>query len=112
MQNFKLQEFNCHCCGKQKMDHRFLKILDNVRTDAGIPFVIYSGYRCEKQNTAVGSTSTNHTKGLAADIFCGGGPNRLKIVNSLLKVGIARIGIHPFFVHCDMNEGPNSLWLY
>ena len=109
---FQIREFACKHCGEAKMDSKFLKMIDNAREIAGLPFHITSGYRCPVHNKNVGSTSTNHVKGLAADITCRAGPTRLKIVEAMLAVGFKRIGIHKNFIHCDINEGPESIWLY
>lgn len=111
--HFSEDEFRCKCgCGKAEMDSRFLVMIDEARRLAGIPFAITSGYRCEAHNAAVGSTSTNHTKGLAADIACNGGPDRYDMVASLIKAGFRRIGLAKKFIHCDINDGPGSIWLY
>jgi uncharacterized protein YcbK (DUF882 family) len=113
LKHFRLREFTCSCgCGQNHMDPTFLQMLDEARARAGIPFVINSGYRCEAHNRAVGSTSSNHTRGVAADIRCEYGPMRLEILKALLAVGFERIGIHRTFIHTDINAGPKSVWLY
>jgi zinc D-Ala-D-Ala carboxypeptidase len=89
----------------------FLRKLDNAREIAGVPFSISSGYRCESHNQAVGSTSTNHLRGLAADIRCVSGQDRLEVLRGLLSAGFRRIGVYRTFVHVDTNEGPEALWL-
>jgi uncharacterized protein YcbK (DUF882 family) len=90
----------------------FLEMIDEARDRAGVPFIINSGYRCGAHNLAVGSTSNNHTRGVAADIRCEDGPTRLKILKALLETGFKRIGIHKTFIHADINAGPKSIWLY
>lgn len=109
---FKLNEFNCHCCGKQHMDPVFLAMLDNARGYGGVPFPITSGYRCEKHNAAVGSTSINHTSGKAVDVRCENGPSRIRIVKGLIQAGFDRIGIGPKFIHADCTNQTASIWLY
>ena len=113
MKNFRLSEFTCKCgCGQSLMNKDFLERIDWARDLAGVPFAITSGYRCPDHNRKVGSTSTNHVRGVAADIVCTVGPNRLKIVKALLDTGFRRLGIHRQFIHADVNEGPESIWFY
>ena len=112
MKHFKLDEFACNCCGVIRMDDNFLRMIDQARDLAGVKFIIVSGYRCPTHNAEVGSTSQNHTRGKAADIFCNAGPVRLRIVRDLLVVGFQRLGIGPTFIHADITEGASSIWLY
>jgi zinc D-Ala-D-Ala carboxypeptidase len=110
---FKEEEFTCKCgCGPNKLQQFFLEKLDLARGIACVPFIINSGYRCEKHNAEEGSTSKNHTSGLAVDIRCSSGPDRLKIVFALLDVGFRRIGISKNFIHVDMMGGVSSIWVY
>jgi hypothetical protein len=95
-----------------KMEPEFLEKLDEARDIAGIPFVISSGKRCPKHNKEVGSTSTNHTLGVASDIRCTNGPARFKIIKALIEVGFSRIGVAKTFIHCDANMLPSSIWFY
>ena len=94
------------------MNPKFLKMLDKAREIAGVPFVITSGYRCEVHNKAVGSTSTNHTSGKAADIAATSNTIRGKILRGLYLAGFQRIGIAKTFIHCDISDAPESAWLY
>lgn len=112
MKYFGMDEFKCSCCGKVKMDTLFLAQLDNARDYAGVPFFINSGYRCEKHNAEVGSTSRNHTSGKAADISCTTGPIRIKMVMGLIRAGFRRIGIKKSFIHADSMDDVESMWMY
>jgi uncharacterized protein YcbK (DUF882 family) len=112
MKHFKIEEFACNCCGEVKMVDHFLSMIDQARDFAGVKFIIVSGYRCQKHNTDVGSTSQNHPGGKASDIYCRSGPARLKIVRSLIKAGFVRLGIGPTFIHCDISDYTSSIWLY
>ena len=112
MKNFTLDEFKCKCCGVQHMDGIFLTQLDDAREYAGVPFQITSGYRCEKHNKEVGSTSKNHTSGKASDIACSVGTMRLKMIQGLLRVGFRRIGIAKTFIHADSMDDVESIWFY
>jgi len=114
VKHFQPSEFTCKCgCGGNKMQSAFLEVLDKARELAGVPFKINSGYRCEKHNKEVGSTSRNHTSGNAADIACTDGPTRFKIVRGLIAAGFKRIGVAKTFIHADCVEGgPTSIWFY
>ena len=112
MTNFEDSEFNCSCCGENKMDWEFLLLLDRAREIALVPFVINSGYRCPNHNNEVGSTSRNHVEGKAADIACTNGWKRLRIIRALMGVGFQRIGIHKEFIHVDSMDSAASMWVY
>ena len=116
MKYFNIDEFKCkgkNCCeGIQHMDALFLAQIDNARDYAGVPFVVNSGYRCEKHNKEVGSTSENHPSGKACDIECLTGPHRLKIVMGLIRAGFRRIGISKTFIHADSMDEVASIWMY
>ncbi len=109
---FTIEEMKCPCCGECHMDAEFIKRLDAARAVSGIPYPVNSGYRCEAHNKAEGSTSNNHTKGVATDIQCVVGHNRLRIVQGLLTAGFKRIGIANTFIHADTNNDAPSIWLY
>ena len=114
MKHFKIEEFACKgCCGKAEMSPKFLAMIDAARELAGIPFHINSGFRCEDKNRAVGSTSTNHVRGVAADIRCTDSQARLEIIKAALAVGFTRIGLAKSFIHLDCNwTGADSVWFY
>jgi Peptidase M15 len=64
--------------------------LERVRALLGHPMHIDSGYRCEALNAAVrGSTTSAHLRGYAADFVCPGYGAPLKIVQAVLRSGIA-----------------------
>ena len=112
---FKIEEFACSCCGKNEIDPQFVKKLDDARRLAKIPFIITSGYRCEKHNKEVGGKPNSaHTKGYAADIHCTTSNNRYKILHSLIKAGFNRIGIADDFIHCDNDPSLPQyvIWTY
>lgn len=116
MRYFKEKEFTCKCgCGDAKMDVEFLRKLDEARYQAGIPFVISSGKRCEAHNKAVGGVpSSAHTKGLAVDIRASTSLSRFLVVKALLDVGFTRIGIGSSFVHADADDSlpQEVMWDY
>ena len=98
-----------------KMNRDLLIKLDSARGIAGIPFKITSGYRTKKRNELVGGrVGSSHLKGLAVDIGYNGSRERYLIVQSLMHVGINRIGIGKTFIHCDVDnlKDPDVIWLY
>ena len=122
-------EFNCPCCGKNEMNESFLGTLTDAREYCRSPFMINSGYRCEKHNKKVGGKvgdkakgiqASTHTVGAAADIHCTESRQRALILCGLLEAGFSRIGIAKTFIHVDMAdrlEGDDKkveavFWLY
>ena len=73
MKHFKISEFDSPDLkgSGQKMDKVFLKLLDQARDRAGVPFKILSGYRTIEHNLNVagGRVGSSHLFGLAADIY-------------------------------------------
>ncbi len=120
MNHFKISEFDSPDLkgSGQKMDRVFLKLLDQARDRAGVPFKILSGYRTIEHNLLVnGKKNSSHLFGLAADIYLPkNSRNRFLIINALLEIGFNRIGINfkGRFVHVDMDRSKdeNVLWTY
>lgn len=97
------------------MNEEFLKLLDEARDNAEIPFTITSGYRTKLYNDKVGGVEgSSHIKGLAADIRAVGSREKFIIVNSLLLVGFTRIGISKNFIHVDLDKDKiqDVIWTY
>lgn len=109
---FTSDEMKCPCCGKSEMDPDFMEKLNMARDLAGIPFIVVSGYRCEAHNKEVGSTSSNHTMGRAADINCGKGRDRYAMDRAMIEAGMMGIGIGETYIHCDTNRPHPVLWTY
>ena len=112
---FSRDEFNCPCCGMNGMQDSFLGKLDIARGEAGVPFVITSGYRCVTHNKAVGGKITSsHMDGWAADIEAKSSRQRYRIIRGLIKAKINRIGIGKTFIHADddPDKDPEVVWLY
>jgi uncharacterized protein YcbK (DUF882 family) len=113
MQNyFTDSELKCKCCGKLIIDELFLAKLNAARAIAEFQFIVTSGYRCIKHNADVGSTSSNHTSGKAADIRCLDSFDRFYMVRAMLEAGMLGIGISKEFIHCDINRSSRDLWTY
>lgn len=111
---FQKKEFDCKCCGENKMDTMFIMNLVRARRIAGIPFKINSGYRCKKHNLEEkGSPTSSHLKGLAADIACLKPSTRGSILKALITVGFKRIGIKDTCIHVDSDpDKTEAVWLY
>ena len=102
-----------------QMNREFVALLDKARdiVDGQMIFKITSGYRTPKHNTSVkGSKSSSHMNipCNACDIAVKDSSTRYKIISSLLKVGINRIGIGKNFIHCDtdLEKSQNVIWHY
>ena len=116
---FKLSEFDCptDSGSGENMCLSFLTKLDKARELAGVPFKITSGYRSPQHNTSIGGALNSSHMNVpcnACDISTPDSSTRYKIISSLLKVGINRIGIGKNFIHCDTDKkkSPNIIWHY
>lgn len=88
-------------------------LLDKAREIAGIPFVITSGFRVDKENQAVGGVDHSaHANGTAVDLACSISPDRFKMLKSLLQVGFNRIGVYDRHIHADVDltKDQNVIW--
>ncbi len=115
MNYFDISDFNCPCCGDNKMEKEFLDKIDLARALAGVPFIITSGYRCKKHNVDVGgSVTSSHVDGEAGDIKAKNSRARSKIVRGLHSAGFRRIGIAGDFIHADISKfkSQDVLWRY
>jgi len=119
--DFSEDEFRCPCPRHErnepsgmKMDEIFIAILQDVRYDAKIPFVITSGYRCRAHQLEVDPKVSNsaHVRGMAADIGCVRSSDRYRILASAVS-RINRIGIGKEHIHLDAdpNLPPDVIWL-
>ena len=120
MKYFKLREFVCNCCGKNKIDRTFLKVLESARAysknedGSDIPFIITSGYRCENHPESVKNPKSSHIKGLASDILVKSSRERAVILAALMNAGFSRFGIGHNFIHVDLDEDKTQgvIWTY
>lgn len=84
------------------MDRNLLIMLDFARHDAGIPFIITSGFRSVAHNAYVGGVeNSSHLSGHGVDIRCRNYKDRFLIVSSLIKSGFTRILIYNTYIHVD-----------
>jgi len=116
MKHFIKEEFTCagvNCF--DKMQPKFLQMLDNARAFADVPFKITSSWRSEDHNKKIGGNPNSaHLRGNACDIYCEASYQRLQIVKGLLEAGFTRIGIAKNFIHadCDLELPQQVLFLY
>jgi zinc D-Ala-D-Ala carboxypeptidase len=113
-ENFKLREFQCkgrNCCnGAVKLDSKLLAKLQAMRTEAGQPLVVNSGYRCPVHNRAIGGANqSQHLEGKAADIRVQNisMADQIKLVEKHFK-GQGGIGYASSYTHVD--TGPAREW--
>jgi len=116
MKYFKIEEFTCDgvIC-YDKMSPKLLQMLDQAREKANTPFKITSSWRSQEKNNSLKYSSKNssHLKGLAVDIACNSGLERLKIFSALINTGFTRIGVSDTFIHADIDDcKSDSIWTY
>lgn len=107
LRHFTLDEFDSKDrdgSGKgtgKRMRESTLKMLDEAREFAGVPFPINSGVRTFAHNKHIGGVAnSSHLGGWAADI--GVTPaTRDQVLYGVRKAGFIRIGIYPTFIHVD-----------
>ena len=86
-------------------DPDLVRLLDEARAAAGIPFVITSGLRTQERNGEVGGADASaHVTGHAVDIRCATGRHRFLILRALLEVGFRRIGVYDRHIHADTQQ--------
>jgi len=115
MTYFFFEEFACKCCGKSVVHPDLIIMLEVARKQAGVPFVINSGYRCKDNNKKVGGSETSsHLIGAAVDIDAPNSTYKYLIVRHCLDAGFRRIGVGSNFVHVDIdkNKVHPVIWTY
>lgn len=84
-----------------KMDRPFLRKLDLLRHNTGVPMVITSSFRTPEYNEAIkGGTASKHLEGIAVDVSCTNGKDRLKIIEEAIDLGFT-VGVGKTFLHLD-----------
>ena len=117
MKHFSLEEFDSPDVpgSGARMDPHFLNMLDAIRDDAGIPFVINSGFRTPERNKLDGGKPNSaHLKGFAADISAPDSLTMALIIITAVQHGIKRIGVGKHFVHLDIDSSLPTprIWTY
>lgn len=83
------------------------KLLQPLRSLYGRPMYINSGYRCRELNEAVGGVETSdHRRGLAADVRC---DNPKALLSCLLSSGLIfdQAILYPTFLHLSYRPSRN-----
>ncbi len=131
--NFTVAEVKCRCgeCNMAEMDPEFMKMLQSIRDEIGVPLPVTSAVRCSKHNQDVSTTGPNgphvpHERhgGRVADIHIVGA-NALTLVEIAKRNGMTGIGIaqrgprNKRFIHLDNHDpregfkGPRPhIWSY
>jgi len=112
-QYFSPREFKCPCCGVSWVDPDFIRRLDEVRADVGMPFKVTSGARCCVHNKNVGGakdslhlTAQNRAESIAlccraADILVPSSEFRIRVISCAIEHGFDRFGIGNGYLHID-----------
>jgi zinc D-Ala-D-Ala carboxypeptidase len=125
--NFSTSEVQCHCgCGENEMDDEFMRMLQQLREEAGFAFRLSSARRCLNHNSSVSSNKTKagiHTFGKAVDILVGSvnTTKTLKLIKQAQDIGFTGLGLalkgdrKKRFIHLD-NRGTDfslpAVWTY
>ena len=112
--HFNRREFVCNCgCNRGNIKDDLVKRLQKVRDELGEAIVVTSGIRCEKYNGNIGSPTSSHVTGYAADLKCGDSGYRQRLLKAVMPV-FDRVGISKNFIHtdCDPSKVAGVVWLY
>jgi len=116
MRYFQLKEFDSPDLpgSGEYMQKDFLKMLDEARHLAGIPFIVNSAFRTKKHNSLIGGrVGSSHLNGCAVDLRVHHSGDREKVLKALIMVGFNRIGIADTFIHADNDKFKDpAIWLY
>ena len=114
MKYFSDNDFKCQCGCGMDVSNDVKLMADKIRETSGVPLVVNSGARCKTHNDAIGASPTSsHTLGLAVDFKCVDGSSRFKLIETLIKLGVKRIGLHTKFIHWDLDKSkPDNIWFY
>lgn len=111
---FKSTEFDCPCCGVNKMNPIVYDKIDRIRAQLNVPLHINSGYRCVAHNAELPDSKPNsqHLLGKAIDVSTANMTNEkrhefLKYVHSEFN----GIGFGKTFFHMDIRDKP-ACWVY
>lgn len=95
-------------------DPKLVRMLDEARDIAAVPFVITSGVRTAKENAAIGGADDSaHVTGHAVDLRCRTSRERFLTLRALFEAGFDRIGVYNHHVHCDTSTtaDPAVVWV-
>ena len=127
--NFTTDEMHCQCnfgCGQNEMDDELMKMLQQLRDEAGFAFRISSARRCELLNSDISSHHLKkgiHTYGKAVDILTGhvSTTKVLELIKQAQNIGFTGLGLNlrgdrkGRFIHIDNRDSDFSapaVWTY
>ncbi len=120
--NFTPKEMACRLCSEVLIVPSFMRFMQMLRTEVGVPFTVTSGYRSPEHNAATSGTKSKdgpHVSGQAMDIAIAYSEAfeliALAMNNGAKGVGMRQHGrINGRYVHIDQwykRDAP-TLWTY
>jgi uncharacterized protein YcbK (DUF882 family) len=117
--HFSTEEFECKCaletCGPQRVSARLVALLEETRTDYGLPIRVTSGFRCQgyqaqlrAQGYETAKGLSQHELGRAADIA----GTDMRLLEVAASEYFKAIGIARTFVHVDLRADKERRWTY
>ena len=94
------------------LNPNLVKILDQAREIAGVPFIISNGFRTPAQNAAIPGSAKNspHMRGLAADLRCRDSITRSKMLWGLMQFrNVLFIEVAGGHLHVDIDAGVHPM---
>ncbi len=109
--HFSRWEFECQCgCGKDDIAPELVRLVEDVRIHFNNPTTVNSGCRCPTWNKKEGGGVTSqHLKGLAADIAVKGVSPK-EVADYLQAKGVGGLGRYRGFTHVDIRTGRKARW--
>lgn len=103
--NFKVKEFQCHDkTDKVLIDSSLVNLLQSIRSHFGKPVTITSAYRTAAYNASIGgASSSNHVKGMAADIQVSG-VSPVLVGMYADSLGAGGIGLYAYGTYTGFNH--------
>lgn len=110
-EHFMYSDFICPCCDAVRVlpgFYRHVSLLEQLRKEAGFPFVVTSGYRCKSHNASVGGGARSWHLLFATDIQPEDrSPDKLSELYILSQeLGFGGIGRYETFLHLDLRPEP------
>jgi len=93
------------------LNEKLVRILDNAREIAGVPFLITSGFRTIEQNKkAGGKANSSHLRGLAVDLACTDNKRRTRMLCGILgQTEGVFLEVARKHLHIDIDSGIHAL---
>jgi uncharacterized protein YcbK (DUF882 family) len=107
--NFSFSEFKCSHCGSTKgVDIKLIEALQKLRDITGKTITVTSGWRCPNHSLSKASPTSQHVKGIAADIRIKGLTVKQMYEAALMVPEFEDGGIGLYtenFIHVDVRDG-------